>query len=95
MPKNTFYGCSNLKNISIPNSVDSVNTQAFLGCESLEYNTYDNACYLGNKSNPYLLLVKPKTTNITSFNVNENCKSVAAYAFKDCIKLTSIIYLMV
>ncbi len=88
--KNTFYGCSNLKNISIPNSVDSVNTQAFLGCESLEYNTYDNACYLGNKSNPYLLLVKPKTINITSFNVNENCKVIGTDAFAELKYLTKI-----
>ena len=88
--KNTFYGCSNLKNISIPNSVDSVNTQAFLGCESLEYNTYDNACYLGNKSNPYLLLVKPKTINITSFNVNENCKVIGTDAFAELKSLTKI-----
>lgn len=88
--KNTFYGFSNLKNISIPNSVDSVNTQAFLGCESLEYNTYDNACYLGNKSNPYLLLVKPKTINITSFNVNENCKVIGTDAFAELKYLTKI-----
>ena len=84
-----FAYCTSLETVSIENVVD-LDTDVFIGCYNLIYTEYDNGYYLGNKTNPYLLLVEPKTTNITSFNVNENCKGVAAYAFKDCIKLTSI-----
>jgi hypothetical protein len=35
--ENEFYGCSNLKNISMGDGVESIGSWAFSGCSSLEY----------------------------------------------------------
>ncbi len=87
---NTFYGCSSLTSITIPNSVTSIDENAFYGCSSLKYNEYDNAYYLGNDSNPYLVLIKARDTSITSCTINENTKIIYYLAFDGCSSLTSL-----
>ena len=85
-----FYGCSSLKSVTIPDSVTSIGYQAFEGCNNLEYNEYDNAYYLGNETNPYLVLMKAKDTSITSCVISEQTKVIYALAFAGCTDLTSI-----
>ena len=86
-----FSGCSGLMSITIPSSVTSISKYAFIGCSSLQYNEYDNAYYLGNKTNPYIVLVKAKVTDITSCIINEKCKFIHSSAFSSCSGLASII----
>ena len=85
-----FFGCESLTSITIPNSVTSIGGAAFYGCSSLQYNEYSNAYYLGNNENPYLVLIKPKTTDITACVINEGCKFIHSEAFRNCSGLTSI-----
>ena len=85
-----FYGCSSLTSITIMDSVTSVGKNAFHGCGSLRYNEYDNACYLGNETNPYLVLVKAKDTAITSCTISEQTKFIYSSAFFGCTGLTSV-----
>ena len=85
-----FSGCSGLTSITIPDGVTSIGNYAFSGCKNLKYNEYDNALYLGNENNPYLALIKAKTTDITSCIVNEKCKVVGSATFSAFSKLTSI-----
>ncbi|MGM9972298.1 MAG: leucine-rich repeat protein, partial [Anaeroplasmataceae bacterium] len=85
-----FYGFKNVTSITIPNSVTSIGSFAFEGCTSLTYNEYDNAYYLGNETNPYMVLVKAKSTAITSCEINENTNIICDSAFYNCSKLTSI-----
>ena len=68
----------------------SIGDGAFEGCNKLQYNEYDNAYYLGNENNPYLVLIKAKNTSITSCNINNNTKVIAGEAFYECSSLTSI-----
>ena len=86
-----FSGCTSLTSITIPASVTTIGSSAFGGCSSLTYNVYDNGKYLGNESNPYLVLVEATSTSITSCEINENCKVICEYAFRDCTSLTSIV----
>ncbi len=89
-----FYNCEVLKEISIPNSVTSVGYSSFYGvfygCSNLNYNIYNNAKYLGNSDNPYLVLIEATSTSITSCEINENCKIVEECAFYNCGDLKAI-----
>ncbi|MBR2196832.1 MAG: leucine-rich repeat protein [Salinivirgaceae bacterium] len=88
-----FYGfrsCENLTTISLPNTITDVDNTAFEGCDKLKYNEYDNGLYLGNTENPYLVLIKAKSTNITSCEITDKCKVIATGAFSGCSELTSI-----
>ena len=87
----TFLNCKYLVNLSIGNSVTSIGGSAFYYCSSLKYNVYDNAKYLGNNENPYLVLVKAINTDITTCTINSNTKVIYGSAFENCDSLTSIV----
>ncbi|MDY4818932.1 MAG: leucine-rich repeat protein [Bacilli bacterium] len=87
--ESAFYNCSSLTSAIIPDGV-TVQAKSFTGCTSLEFNVYDNACYLGNESNGYIYLIKAIGTSITSCTINENCRYIVPEAFSRCSKLTSI-----
>ena len=88
--ENAFNGATHLKNITIPSSVTSVGDNAFFNCGELQYNEHDNALYLGNHENPYLVLVKAKDATITRCAVSEKTVAICDNAFYGCTELTSI-----
>ena len=88
---NTFKDCRNLIDIEIPNSVESVGSSILSGCDSLQYNEFGDCLYLGNPKNPYVILVKVKSTDITSCVVKDGTKFIYDEAFRDCRNLTSIV----
>ena len=85
-----FIYCNSLESITIPDSVISIGENVFYGCNSLQYTQYDNAYYLGNENNPYMVLVNAKDTAITSCIINENTKIICGMAFNNCDLLESI-----
>ena len=87
---NGFNSCRFLESITIPDGIINVGENAFYGCNSLKYNEYDNAYYLGNEDNPYLVLVKAKDTSITNCIINENTKVISGIAFDGCNLLEEI-----
>lgn len=88
--KYAFCGCASLAKTTIPDSVTAIGDGVFNGCDNLKYNEFDNALYLGNEKNPYLLLVKPVSTEITTCKINENTNFISPAAFFGCGSLTSI-----
>lgn len=86
--KFAFGFCKRLTSISIPNSLMSIGTDAFSACSSLTYNEYDNAYYLGNETNPYIVLLHAK--NVSSCEINDKTKFIYDYAFASCSSLTRI-----
>ncbi|MCM1438068.1 MAG: leucine-rich repeat domain-containing protein [Roseburia sp.] len=85
-----FNNCSGLTSITIPNGVTYIGNSAFSGCTNLQYNEYDNGLYLGNSQDKYLVLVKAKSTGITSCMISESTKVICYSAFSSCSGLTSI-----
>ena len=93
-----FGHCTSLTSVTIGDSVTSIEYNAFYGCTSLQFNRYDNGLYLGNETNKYLVLIKPKTQGIKNITINNECKIIegssdwtANGALTGCSFLESII----
>ena len=84
-----FNGCNNITSISIPDSVTTIENRA-LDFNSSAFTVYNNAKYLGNSTNPYLVLVKATDTSLTTCNIHTDAKLIYAFAFEDCTLLTSV-----
>mgnify|MGYP002802687320 CR=1 FL=1 len=85
-----FYECTSLKDLTIGSGVKKIGSYALFNCTSLNYNEYGNALYLGNETNPYVVLVKAKDVGIKDCAIHEKAKIVYQGAFKDCTSLTRI-----
>ena len=53
-----FMNCALLSNLELPDTLCEYDYGTFDGCSALNYTTYGNATYLGNKDNPYFILYK-------------------------------------
>ena len=84
-----FDNCSELKTLNIPNSLESIGESAFEGFE-IQYTEYENAYYLGNSENPYVVLISAKSNEITECNIPESTKIIYTNSFLNCKDLSSI-----
>ena len=84
----TDYG-KTLEKVKIPNSVTSVKLGALSGCSSLESLSIP---FVGNSENPYLVLVKASSTEITSCKIHVSTQIIMEYAFQDCNSLESVTF---
>ncbi len=85
-----FAYCSNLKSINMPSSISGFGDELFLGCSNLKYNVYNNAKYLGNNENPYVMLVESTNDSIRSCEIHPNTACINIDSFADCVNLTQI-----
>ena len=76
-----FSGCTSLERITLPDTLESLGTGVFLGCEALTYKEYDGGKYLGSSKNPYLVLVRAKSTELTSCKINGRTRFIGSEAF--------------
>ncbi len=80
----TFYGCSELISINIPNSVTSIGYSAFGGCSGLtSINIPNSVTSIGD----YAFY---GCSGLTSINIPNSVTSIGNYAFYGCSGLTSI-----
>ena len=87
----SFQGCLKLTKLELPDTLVYIGEDAFLNCSDLKFNVYDNAKYLGGKTNPYLYLFKVVRTNIKSCKIHNDTKFIGSESFKFCSNLDEII----
>ncbi len=85
-----FLNCSNLTNVILPSSVENISAEAFSGSGEVSNATYDNANYLGNEANPYLILTSGLSSEISTINIHSDCEIIQSYAFNNYDNLTSV-----
>ena len=90
MDEYALKDCTLLKYIKLDDEVSSINKTAFYRCNNLEYNIYEDGCYLGNDNNQYLALIKPTSSTINSFIINDKCKFILDSSFVNCNKIVEI-----
>ena len=84
-----FNGCNNITSISIPDSVTTIENRA-LDFNSSAFTVYNNAKYLGNSTNPYLVLVGASDTSLTTCDIHTGAKIILIFAFDNCTSLKSV-----
>ena len=84
-----FNGCNNITSISIPDSITTIENRA-LDFNSSAFTVYNNAKYLGNSTNPYLVLVKASDTSLTTCDIHTGAKIILIFAFDNCTSLKSV-----
>ena len=89
-----FNNCDSLISVIIGENsqLKSIGDYVFDGCNSFSYTMYDNALYLGNENNPYILLIEAENTNIISCEMHKDSKRILDYAFYNCALLESVTF---
>ena len=85
-----FSYCYSLTRVTIPNSITSIGSQAFHNCNSILYNEYEFGTYVGDKDNPYAVLIGLTNNNLSTYKINEATEHIAYGAFRYCKRLTSV-----
>lgn len=80
---------TNIVNLCLPDNLTYVEGKLNEVGDNLAYNEYENGLYLGSETNPYLVFVKVKSTDIASINLHADTKLIGDEAFADC-NLTSV-----
>ena len=83
-----FYQCTQLKSITIPNNVTSIDDRAFSNCTGLTTVNFnaENCTKMGSSS----YRVFENCTNLTTVNIGDAVKKIPSYAFYECNGLKSI-----
>lgn len=81
-----FYGCSNLKFVTIPNSVMAINSSTFEGCSKLE------KIILGASTSTIGSSAFKGCSKLASIIIPKSVTSIASDAFANCPNLKTVYY---
>lgn len=85
-----FTNCPNLESAIISNNINNIYADSFNKCSNLHYTEYENANYLGNDTNPYLILCRIPNLKITSCKIHVDTRIIMEYSFFDCNSLVRV-----
>lgn len=85
-----FDNAVNLKKINISNNLYEIKSNAIYQCENIEYTNLDGISYIGNDTNPYLILLSANELTQENVVLPENVKIIYRDAFKDCTMIQTL-----
>ena len=85
-----FSYCTSIKTLILPDSLVYAN-HLISSLDSLEYNEYGGARYIGSKTNPYLHLCSVIDNTVTSIEIHPDTKIIGRSAFSNCSLLSEIV----
>ena len=80
----TFFGCSGLTSVTIPNSITSIGDEAFSGCSGL------TSANIGSSVTSIGQYAFSSCSSLTSANIPNSITWIGSFAFRNCSSLTSI-----
>ncbi len=86
---NAFSECLEIRNIYLPDGLAYMDYMP-TDLPQLQYQEYGNACYLGSKANPYLVLIQAVDATIAECTVHKDTRFVYHAAFFDCQQLRTV-----
>lgn len=75
-----FSNCTNLVDLTISNDIESIGKGAFKKCDKLNFNVDGDFNYIGNNTNPYLVLFSTNEHTSEEVILAEGCKFILAEA---------------
>lgn len=84
-----FCGLDSLEELSIPDTIETVDRTNFAECDNLRFNEVDGVRYLGNDKNPYLVLYSADT-DIRECAVRDGCRLIMEKAFDEMPSLARV-----
>ncbi len=84
-----FNNNDELEVLSIPDSIETIDSANFEGCDNLKFNEYGGGYYLGNERNPYLVLVSAEE-DVSAIEIKDGCKIVFANALANNESLSCV-----
>ena len=85
-----FKSYKALKNVTIPEGVSFIGKEVFSDCDPAFYTEYEYGKYVGDKANPYAVLVELTNDNMSAYDIHPNTKIIASGVFQNCSGLTSV-----
>ena len=86
----SIRNCANLQELVLPSTLERIfNSSVFDNCPNLKYKMDNNGKYLGNSTNPYVLLMDVVDTSVSDFAVNSGCKIINTN-FAGCSNLSNV-----
>ena len=84
-----FSDCRYLERITLSEELKAAGWEVFYDCNSIEYNTYCGAKYLGSADNPYFALAKSGYEYASSCEIHPDCEVIlyCAFAFNDILSV--------
>ncbi len=85
-----FSGNKAIESVIVSENVIRIEQLAFSGCDSLQFNEYGNAKYLGSAKNPYAFLILSAGEDIDSVDIHKSTRAIAGRAFLNNTNLTEV-----
>ena len=79
-----FSNCSSLEEVVVNENLQTIGEGIFDGCNKLKFHRWENANYIGTRSNPYFLAYSSSPSNKIN-SLNKNCFIIGPSAFYGCL----------